>query len=551
MFPLLIALATVGWGYVLVRGLDASMHRASDSDLFVCAFLGVFLLAFIGLLANFFIPLGMNPGPLFLSVGLSVCVFALLRHKHFRVQAVIVVGALFILGFRKVGFSFDAGLYHIPFMNWIAHYELPSGLANVEGRLGFNSTWLIFVSLFRWDELLGWRHAIDCELALRALVLGYVVHRLFAATRNNWGFPGYFYLSSLFVLLLYLSKMGHSGTDHPSNLFALVAWIVFVDVFVRHKDKRLFESEAHSLTGGIIVTSLCVLAVTSKISLLPVALLPMVLWYVVHADAARQVYRPFLIVAFLSTAFLLSWVIRNFLSTGCLIYPAAVTCFDVPWGVSSDAAQKMSSTITGWARAPGPGWTAYMELWSFGWIANWTSRFVASVEFQTTALCFGLLLGSHLFLRKRTERLVAREAIVACLLVTAVVVGAGLLLWFMKAPDPRFAWAFFAIPCVVFIYSAISRASFNIPTLRFRGLGRLGYSLVLGVFLAGILAVEGSKRVIPSPGHVDHFSGNRWKIAKPAVGDQCWGLFPCAPYPIENVVVSQKNGRLVFENLDR
>ena len=79
---------------------------------------------------------------------------AAFTHRR-TIFALIGFATLYSVRFIEAGPSYDAGLYHIPYMNWVSAGPAPFGLANLEGRLGFNSSWLMFDAAFRMPYF-GW-----------------------------------------------------------------------------------------------------------------------------------------------------------------------------------------------------------------------------------------------------------------------------------------------------------------------------------------------------------------------------------------------------------
>jgi hypothetical protein len=122
--PTLLIVSLAGYGAafraVFVRGFR---DQSREWDLFECAFAGIFLIAAGVLAANFFIELGINPGPYVLTTGIALFVIFKLWNKISLTQLILVVFVVSIISakLRYIPLSFDAGLYHISSMNWVAY----------------------------------------------------------------------------------------------------------------------------------------------------------------------------------------------------------------------------------------------------------------------------------------------------------------------------------------------------------------------------------------------------------------------------------------------
>ena len=251
------------------------------------------------------------------------------------------------------------------------------------------------------------------------------------------------------------------------------------------------------------------------------------------------------------SVFTAAWVIRTFILTGCLAYPFAALCFDVSWAVPVERVERISSDVTSWARQPGPGYDAFRELWNTEWIRPWLLRNMESdpVVIARNSILIGVLVASVQYWRSRKSG----QAAVAPLAGgwgTVLVVFAGLLFWFVKAPDPRFSWAFFAIISIAMVHWAFSNARFPVPQLRYPPLTKhLSYRafalLTVAVFLSTFLLPW--SRLQPPDTKVEAVATkNGWPLLRPAEGENCWAQFPCSYIPVDRLEAHPRNGRMTF-----
>ncbi len=558
--PTLLILSLAGYG-AAVGAVFVRKDSADGSwDLFECAFVGIFVIAASVLIVNFFVGLGTNPGPYVLATGIMLFAIFQLYNRFQWNQLILVIFVASIICCRPalwddqpdpgyIGLGYDTGLYYMSSMNWLAYQPAPFGLANFEGRLGFDSAWLLLEAAIRAERHLGWSHLRVAEITIRALVLGWISRRFLMEIANGWHARSIFFLSALIALWTFIFESGATATTMSGNLLAFCAWVLFCKLMLLDEGER-------RIIGGrdlSLLLILIVLAVTVKISILPVALLlPMLLLRMSGYEISAL---------FLSQRGLLSitlvygilWLARNFILTGCIVYPIAMTCASVPWGVGAVEAKREAAWITGWARHPGPEFFLnFPGIFNTEWIPSWFMNFRHSSELKLVVAAVAFVLLSCILVerRDRTHPLQDTRSLVWASIVCAAV---GLVLWFLGAPDVRFSWVFFSILSATLIFHGLWEFDFVPPKIGFMRLTMRKF--VIGSFVLAAIAAIIQLRwgyLVPvaaptPPSKIVTVSGN-WQIYMPTSGDQCWGLFPCTPYDFGVKSVESWHNHLFFRS---
>jgi hypothetical protein len=247
------------------------------------------------------------------------------------------------------------------------------------------------------------------------------------------------------------------------------------------------------------------------------------------------------------------WLGRNFILTGCIIYPVDVTCTTVPWGVGAANAKFMAAVITGWAREPGPEALNYADLLNTAWIPEWVLR---KKFFVGAAVAAGFVFLSFFFVAlfvARRDRSYdcgnARQLVCASIVCAAI----GLILWFLKMPEPRFSWVFFAILGAALVFQGVrmcDRAPPKIGFMPVRAKRCIIWSAVFAVATTLEGALHSHLAVLTTPIPVSRIltvSGGA-HIYMPTSGDQCWDLFPCTPYDFGDKTIEIWHGRYFFRS---
>lgn len=544
--PVLLILCLAGFGaapYAWLRG-----QRPRDANILDAAFLGLFLVTAGALVANFFVGFGTEPAAMVATIGLVLFVVVQWRRvlacRQFALLLLAVAAVSVLAG--DIVLSYDAGLYHLSAMNWIAYAPAPLGLANLHGRLGFDSAWLLFQSAFRSERVLQWSHLAISETALRALVLAWVVDKGITALRNAWQARALLYLAALVILLFIVFQAPQTSTDMSANLLAFCAWLVFCDL-VLADDQHTRGADAQF----VLLLVLSGLAVTFKLSMLPIALLPGWLLLSMARGEGRIVTAPRLAGMAVVALYGALWLARNFVLSGCVVYPVAMTCASVPWGTGAAQASHDAAGVLAWGRHPSPGALNYLGFFNVAWVPEWLGHFGSAIEFKLVgaALTFALLSGLFGKGRDRLRDHAETRELVRVSVVCAVV---GIALWYIAAPVPRFSRAFFAMLAATMAFRGLVTLGYTPPTLAVMPAtrrGRAAGSLAGCVAVVALRLYFGPALVeppIPPSKRVSVSAGRT--IFMPTSGDQCWNLFPCTPYDFGSKSFDVSHGRYVFRS---
>ena len=126
------------------------------------------------------------------------------------------------------------------------------------------------------------------------------------------------------------------------------------------------------------------------------------------------------------------FIIRNYYLSGYLIYPfPAIDIFNVDWKIPLNNVIETKSVIEGWAKIPVMAYQEVLSMKFSEWIYQWYkqlsffSKLLVSVNFFSLFTFIIMLIRRDFFLAK-----------------IQVIILINLVFWFIKAPDPRFAYGF-------------------------------------------------------------------------------------------------------------
>jgi len=435
---------------------------------------------------------------------------------------------------------YDTGLYGAPSVRWIQTYPAIPGLANLHGRLGFNSSVFLCIAALGqgpWKDLgfhlfTGFLLSAFWATLLPACAR---VLRAAAASPADWfhtilAVPAFFWTTR--------SRIVGTQTDEPATIVALIAaGILFADL--SHDQREGHPAPpTHRL---VLAATLFSLAVTFKESTAVFAFIAWCLvfrriWQTATSPRTRHLH---LAAALVSPALLLlPWFARSIILSGYPLFPATVFAFPVPWKTPLSAARWYTFAVQSWGRGPD---SHFVDTRGFHWLGLWLHQALRNRPSFQVPLAIALVgLAIALASRFRADAKPRPAYPWLSLLFPGL---AGILFWFAASPDPRFAQ--FAIWTTVATLGAwgIASLDFQRPPSHTRpahasiALATLFLSLVWCLISLGwkepIQALHGVQQPppLPKPTLTVRHTLSGLAVYVPAQGNQCWDApLPCTPY---------------------
>ena len=566
IFYLLVITSCVGAGFlmwsIVIKRITSDKNGYSIPSSIELGIVGIFTIGIFATLLNFVLPISRTLSA-FLFVSFFIAgLINLIRTQNveaFRLLALTAVVVLFAFWGSRFMLAYDAGLYHLQAISWIKDEPIVIGLTNIHDRFGFNSLWLATLAVF-WLPVLEIKGVLLANYLPAMFFLIVLFNHLLKIQRVK---PDNLSISTIFALLciaglcavpfMFLSHT--TSTDLAPNVYTLLSVFFFL---------RGFESQTLSATEvskeHMMLWIVAVFAVLTKLSTITPCLLALG-FTLCHKD----------ILGFATirrTAYFLAvvtgvWLLRNFLLSGCLVYPIGLTCADsdfIQWSVGADNAERTRMIVERWARAPGPGYL--LNGASVHWIDNWMLN--PDRGGQLAKIVRGVSVGSllgflFLILSPKTFSIepvtTNRRALIGASLVAASVI-INLLFGFMTAPNPRFWWgsliALLVLPATIMAYLFFRQRVLIGSRFTFALILLVGFSTG-GFVLAKLPALEllaqpigDFRRVIPEI-ETKLMPANGIVIHMPLEGDQCWlAPKPCSPTGPQNLSHYQMGPYSVF-----
>jgi hypothetical protein len=343
---------------------------------------------------------------------------------------------------------FDTGLYGEPAIRWIEAYPAVPGLANVHGRLGFDSA--VFLCVAAMGQ--GFWRGLGFHL-----FTGFVLAAMWTAVLPAWPrllrlAPGdlgnaadWFHAILVIPAAMWSTRAQIVGTasDEPANVVCLLAAGILIAHLARAaaaKENDEPESKGERNSGQlrlVVAAAMLALAVAFKISTIVFAALAWVVCFGALWSASRGTHKRKSLLAgsfVLPAVILIPWLARNLILSGYPFFPSTFLGIRADWRVPQAAANVLSSWVHSWGRNPD---AHVVETQGWEWFLPWLLRTIRMREqfqipmlFSVGGAAAALIAHARLARRERKRWL--------WLLAPSL---AGLVFWFMESPDTRFGAA--------------------------------------------------------------------------------------------------------------
>ena len=420
------------------------------SEIYRSIFFGSFLLAFTGVLLNFFTPLNVKINTslfiLILVVGFILLVNKGYLIKVFQCSFIISLIATLILSFDTI-YRPDANLYHLPFTQIINENKIIFGVSNIHFRFGHISILQYLNAIF--NNFLFQENGILIPAAI--IFSTFVMYFYNEIKENAKGDKIYtFYIFLLFAYILYgYNRYSEFGNDTIAHLyFFLVSCYFFKDIY----KKNISSLDFIKL---IILSLFCFML---KTSLIFVFIFP--LYVFIFRFDKKYIFNYWTIIIFLVS---ISWIIKNVIISGCIIYPIEITCFNKLEWFSNNSKDLISATATaqsldneawtkGWPDYKGQPVSQEKYVDNFYWFKTWISNHGVLI-FKKISIFFTIILILIFFLRKLNSNLIPQKfksnnAIYLIFFISLICV----FIWFIRFPVFRYGSSYL----VVFLISLLT-----------------------------------------------------------------------------------------------
>ena len=351
----------------------------------------------------------------------------------------------------------DSGCFS-PAIKWIQEFGTVPGIANLDARLGYNSTWFDLQALFGFAFLkAGLFNDLNGLLFLYILI--YSLHAIDKLLKGESSFINYFkalfFLPILFIyfgfshdIMLYSIQFFTSPTYDIPVTFIL--WMLFFLFFELRELKTPFSASVRPY----LVILYSAYLITVKLNAAPVVIIAL---FILAVLLKERKYRNALIASGLCILIAVPWIVKTVVSCGYILFPfVEIDVLNVDWKLTPRAVLYIESSVMTWAIDPNlyGSTTLLNDKGHFSaaikdWFPVWFSQqnYINTIIFFITIISglAWLFTGIKGFLKNKKDFF--RQNAVD--IVFALTILAGVLLWFTKGPAPRYGYGYLLFLCML------------------------------------------------------------------------------------------------------
>lgn len=416
--------------------------------------------------------------------------------------------------------AFDTGSYHLQAIKWAEHYPVLPGLVNVTCQFGFNSSWFL-LNAFSGMWFIGMNSVYIMNCFILVLFISYLLRKTKNSSEPEGRFMKLFRLVSLIFCLpfIFFKYTGEVSPDFPIIIFT--CWLFLLSL------EKIFEEDNHELKNMLLFI-VPIYLLTIKISSLPLCLFSLI-----QLKSMLKKYPKTAVITGVIT--LVPWVYNNVIISGYIVFPLTFTNLEFDWSYPEEMAKVVNERIKGWARSPFVDSHIVSNMPFPDWVLIWYKGQKIYNLIILLASLSGLL--AVFIYRKTVMQLIPNPHLIP-LLKYIMVLLAGIIFWFISAPDFRFSYGyFFSLLCILIVI--ISEIIFLRKGISFKTDSLNLTPIAALVFLSLFLFLQFNFHKL-SPDNL--FSLNTYSAKKPleiklspnqsifhsSVEEKCWDLyFPC------------------------
>jgi hypothetical protein len=550
LFWILIFVICMITGISVFAGINM-IQKANEGDIplrpdeyFFAGFLTLSVLT--GILSIFF-PIGYK---LLLLIILVSLVLSIINYKEIlifvkrtftnqvRISKEDIVLFLFIFLFVLMSVAqkitwLDTQAYHAQNIQWINKYPVVPGLGNLHDRFAFNSMYFVISALFTFhvgDSVIFPLNGI-CYIVLVARLLA--CYRQYVEKAIYW--KALLYALAVFVSLFIM--LPNINTPSPDIICATCVIFIFIILLEKSNEKSLNDIPRFVLLNLLVFS--CIVYKLSSLFLI------LTVFFFFDKELIKKSFLIFIIGSLICVPFL----VRNYILSGYLIYPfPAIDIFNPDWKIPLKNVIETKSVIEAWAKIPVMPYPEVLSMKFSEWIGTWFSQLSSNSKL--------IIIGNILSFFTTIIMLVRKDYHLAKIQIVIII---NLLFWFLKAPDPRFAYGFLFVGLSIncsYIVKIVTFPSFTRLTNFRTAMICLCFIIIIGrrIMVPVTTIQNASLLIFPAPfGTVEtkEYSSNfQYKI--PVDNQECFNTeIPCVTYPLNDVVMRGNELSTGFKVTDR
>lgn len=306
------SIITLGYGFFFYFFIFNN-KIISEKNYYEISIFGIVFISFLAVIINFFFPINKFIGTIFLVLGIILFLIFLVKNNYKKKIFKYISISSFIaltLTFSSNVYRPDAGLYHLPFISILNEEKIIIGLANIHFRFATNSI-IQYLSALYNNYLFNTAYI---TIPVSVIFSNYIIFN-YKKIFTNLKKRNYRTSIVLFCLLIFsfysFNNYTKYGNDVPAHIFYFIITILLLEANNNYSKNLFFK---------ICYLSIFLFAIKAFMFL--ALLFPILIFTIIKNKKNLIINKNFLIILI----FLMSWLIKSLVTSGCFLYPVSQTC---------------------------------------------------------------------------------------------------------------------------------------------------------------------------------------------------------------------------------
>ena len=318
----------------------------------------------------------------------------------------------------------DAGLYHLPYTNILNEEKIIFGLSNLHFRFGHISIIQYTSAIFN-NFIFSSNGIIFPSALIYSAILINFCFQILSYLKRNYNIHLFFLILTIIFISGKIGRYSEFGNDIPAHKL----FLFLISEVLKHGSKTNIEEIKNFFLISIFI-------ILNKIFLIMSIFIPFLFF-------SKKNYKKIFLIKkdIFGTSFVLLWIIKTIIISGCAVYPIKATCLNnVSW-VDIEKIEIISKENEAWAKS----WVNHKEkidhneyIKDFRWFSTW----LANNGLKTFKIIFPYivisLLIAFLFTRNNKKKYKIPKPDSLMLKKSLIILFVGILIWLLKAPDFRY-----------------------------------------------------------------------------------------------------------------
>ena len=335
----------------------------------------------ISYFTNFFLPHSFIHNSILVIIGLISFIFFIFNNKIDKQIFFLTVAVFFILfiGLLMYKNHDDFFYYHFPYTISLITQKKIIGIGLLEHGFRTPSSLFYLNSLFYLPIVDYYLINAGAIFIMGFSNLFFLEKIAYYTKKKNTDFILFLSLLSLLLINIAFSRISEHGTDRSALILIFVFVIYYLESLKINNNN--FSSNFDRYYEKMIVVLLLIISLKSFYVIYLILFFAWI-FHIRSNGTNKKIIKKILVnnstYVFVFGIFI--FIFTVFLNTGCLIYPASVTCIQgIEWGIPLEQVDQMKNWYSLWSKAganpnfrvPDPD----LYLSNFNWISNWLSSY--------------------------------------------------------------------------------------------------------------------------------------------------------------------------------